>query len=144
MARPDQRRRGALAALLLCAAGLPACDPGGPNGRDGVLFFLHEAASPYVGDTFRIGIPDHFRHGDYWMGKGLYYYARTFDFDFAGTTLEATTPVGVTVLSTALDADGWSVSLRCDAPVRGDLAVRVLAGGEVRYADRTYVECYAR
>ena len=144
-ALPRRSLRLALAAALL-VAGLTGCEPPGPTGIDRVLFFVPSPTTPYVGDTFRMAIPDHVHTGDYFGGKGLVYYrGKTYDYAFEGTSLAVTPPAFVSVVATSLDAEGWKIDLRCESAGASErLSVQVLAAGVERYADGYYVACSAR
>lgn len=131
----------------LLAIALAGCDPGDPNGMDRVLWFNSYGYRAPVGSTVVVGILHHKKlsGGIQSLGKGLAWYrSETFDYDFAGTSLEVQpTEAGITVLSTALTNGDWLATLRCDAPTNQVVAFRVTAGALPRYADRTRVECTA-
>jgi hypothetical protein len=129
--------------LLLTALALAACDPGGPNGKDGVLTFLTVPDAVEVGQTGTVELPHRHRLGNFWTGKGLIYHrTKTLKWNFSGTTLEAELDPGATLLSVE-QADGdWLLAYRCDANGYFELRVRVMAAGSPRYADRTDVRCY--
>ncbi len=128
----------ALALLALCA-----CDPGGPNGRDGVLQFNLVPYGVVVGETGTVELPHQIRRGDYWMTKApVYYRKRTFRWDFAGTTLDVQLPATAELTGTELADGDWLITYRCVASGAGDLTVRVMSGGSARYADSTWLGCY--
>lgn len=128
--------------LLLCGiAALTACDPGGPNGKAGILFFREERVPLPVGLSERVLLPRDVRTGG--GAKGLEP-SHFFHYDFSGTTLDATGADGLAVLGTQLLEEGWEVTVRCDAPAGpSELHVRVLAGAAVRYEDGYDIDCVA-
>lgn len=131
--------RAPLLALAIAILGL-GCDPGAPNGKHRVLFFRPEFASLGQGLAETIRLPDHVVLGG---GPKSFSKSETYDYDFDGTALEATADPGVEVLGAALDADGWAVRIRCDAPDRRavELRVRVLEAGAARYEDAFDLAC---
>ncbi|HYG69305.1 MAG TPA: hypothetical protein VD838_16655, partial [Anaeromyxobacteraceae bacterium] len=110
--------------------------------KEGVLFFRPEFTKVGAGLWQELRIPDHETLGD---GPKSLSRKESFDYDFAGTTLEVVGEPGLAVLGSALDEDGWAVRVRCDVPDRpAELRVRVRAeGGEVRYEDAFDLSCRA-
>ena len=129
--------------LLLTALALAACDPGGPNGKDGVLVFIKVPDSVEVGQTGTVELPHRYRSRSFWTNKGLVYHpAESYDWNFSGTTLEAELDLGATLVSVEQSDGDWLMAYRCDASGHFELRVRVMAAGRPRYADRTDVRCY--
>lgn len=131
-----------LGSAALLALALSACDPGDPNGRNGVLQFRQVPYPVSVGQTGTMEIPDVFAIGPYWEGKGLIYHRKkTVRHDFAGTTLEVTVGAGATVLDTGIQDGDWLVAFRCDGAADPAFRVRVMAGAAVRYQDEYHLVC---
>ncbi len=133
-------RQPALGLIIALAGAASACDPGGPNGKRGVLF-LNAATSPVgAGLESSVSIPHHTAIGG---GPNSPQKTETYDFDFAGTTLETSGTNGLTPLAATLDADGdWVVDYRCGSTT-GELSVRVMAGTDARYEDAVDLDCRA-
>jgi len=132
-------RLGLVPVALLLAL-LWGCEPPGPTGISGVLFFVH-SGSPYVGQTQSIRIPPSVHVGGESIGR-LWLRSRTYQYDFHGTRIEASLPAGAALVAAELGADGYTLTIRCDAEAGPELWVSIAAGGKLRYRDGTYLRCY--
>ena len=133
--------RGLAAAVVLGSLlGCINSDPGNPNGKLGVLFFYEEASRIGVGLSEQILLPNHVVLGG---GPKSTDRTKTFDYDFTGTTLDATGANGLAALGATLGDTGWALQIRCDAPanVPSELHVRVMVGATARYEDAYDVTC---
>lgn len=69
---------------------------------------------------------------------------KTFSYDYDGTTLEVDLDPGLRLVEAPLDDRGYRMRVACDAtPANdvGEVRVRIIANGAVRYADALDVEC---
>jgi hypothetical protein len=132
---------GGIAALCLLV--LAGCNPGDPDGEQGVLFF-RGPRDVVQGAEDDILIPRRVELRP--RGKFNFDRAEDHDFDFSGTELEVTElDEGLEVLEISLDEAGYRLKIRCGAPEgqRARLAVRIHAGGKARYEDAVQLGCYA-
>jgi hypothetical protein len=70
---------------------------------------------------------------------------KTFRYDYDGTTLEADVDPGLRLVEAPLEDGGYRMRVACDqAPAGGvgEVRVRIVASGGVRYADALDMECY--
>ncbi|XXF78172.1 hypothetical protein P2318_34790 [Myxococcaceae bacterium GXIMD 01537] len=126
-------------------AGCPGPDePAGPNGKQGVLFFVpNESGVPEDAQMVAHGLD-----GDVLIPARLTSFRGTHhrEFDFDGTTLEVEADAGVTVVEARRWGRSYRFTYRCDASSesRAEREVRVrvrAADGAERYADAYTVSC---
>src|SRR6478609_11864714 len=69
---------------------------------------------------------------------------KIFKYDYDGTTLEADLDPGLRLVEAPLEDRGYRMRVACDAQPAGNVGevrVRIIANGEVRYSDALDVEC---
>ncbi len=125
----------ASAALLL----LTGCDPGGPDGKNGVLFFRGDRGVA-EGSWGEVLVPSSVNIGG---GKATLDRSESFTFDFEGTALELSAPAGTHVEEQWLDEYGWHFRIACveAQPEPAELAVKVTLDGAVKYEDAFDLRC---
>lgn len=138
----DNRRMRPLAPLLILASllSLAACPASSldPNGKNHQLFFFGHLGMLSRHLEQSLVIPTRVTH------KDLLWPEETRTFDFSGTTLEVS-GTGIESPTATLNADGdYEIRFRCMTPSGQptELAVRVMAGSSVRYADAIDITCY--
>jgi hypothetical protein len=132
----------AVATLLASGCSNSALEP---NGKDHVLMFDRGFGALGEGLAVDIIVP---RQETLVRGCGKIdpiCAVKTFRYDYDGTTLEADLDPGLRLVEAPLEDRGYRMRVACDhAPAGGvgELRVRIVASGAVRYADAIDVECY--
>jgi hypothetical protein len=134
----------AVAAAILLACGCDNSDIQ-PNGKDHVLMFDVGFGALGEGLARDVILP---RQETEVRGCGKIdpiCEVKTFSYDYDGTTLEADLAPGLRLVEAPLEEGGYRMRVACDqAPASGvgEVRVRIVASGGVRYADALDIECH--